>query len=55
MTGSLADSWTPFGIAMLLQSAEGQRRQLMDPEHLLASSWGQAQRNSVEFLKVPDV
>lgn len=28
---------------------------MLDPEHLLASSWGQAQRNIVEILKVPDV
>lgn len=54
MTGSLRDGWSPFEIAMPLQSAEGQSRQLLDPEHLLAFSWRQAQRNSVEFLKVPD-
>lgn len=52
--GSPRDGWLPFEIAMPLQSAEGQGGQLLDPEHLLASSWQQAQRNSVEFLKVPD-
>lgn len=54
VTGSPRDGWLPFEIAMPLQSAEGQGGQLLDLEHLLASSWRQAQRNSVEFLKVPD-
>jgi hypothetical protein len=49
MTGS------PRGQLCALCNLEGgQHRQLLGLVHLLVSPWGQTQRNTVEFLQVPD-